>query len=138
MTRRRVRVLSSALCREVLATLDRIFVAEGPDEPDLALNVAYVSARVSLLRLAAAEAWVVPALTVATIREKMLSMLAATRPGDLERQLLSFPGWALRALDRRDPRRPATERVGARRRVSDIVAFGVATAYPASTPTTPR
>jgi hypothetical protein len=134
VARRRSSELSSALCREVLAALDRVFVAEGPDEPDLGLNVAYERARLALSRLAAAEAWVVPRNTAQAIRETMTAMLAA-RPGELERQLLSFPTWALRVLDRRDPRRPAGERLPARRRVSDMMSLGAVPAYPAASPT---
>jgi hypothetical protein len=118
----------------VLAALDRVFVAEGPDEPDLCLNVAYERARLALSRLAAAEAWVVPRTTALAIRETMTAMLAA-RPGELERQLLSVPAWALHVLDRRDPRRPADERLPARRRVSDVTSLRTAPAYPAASPT---
>jgi hypothetical protein len=118
----------------VLAALDRIFAAEGPDEPDLCLNVAYERARVALSRLAAADAWVVPRTTALAIRETMAAMLTA-RPGELERQLLSFPAWALRVLDRRDPRRPASERLPAQRRASDAMSLGAVPAYPAASPT---
>ena len=103
MARQRRGVSSSALCREVLAALDRVFLAEGPDEPDLALNIAYVRGRRSLQRLASARSWTVPADTAAAIREAIAAMLGPTRPGELERQLQSFPGWVLRSLDRRDP-----------------------------------
>jgi hypothetical protein len=134
VARRRSEELSSAICEEVLAALDRIFTAEGPDEPDLGLNVAYERARLALSRLAAAEAWVVPRNTALAIRETIAAMLAAKRPGELERQLLSFPAWALRLLDRRDPRRPAPERVDARRRVSDVLSLAASPAYPAANP----
>ena len=103
MARQRRGVSSSALCREVLAALDRVFLAEGPDEPDLALNIAYVRGRRSLQRLASARPWTVPADTASAIREAIAAMLGSTRPGELERKLQSFPGWVLRSLDRRDP-----------------------------------
>ena len=86
---RRVRGRSSTtVCRDVLAALDRIYLTEGPDEPDLGLNVAYVSGRLSLQRLASAEAWRVPSGTAAAIREALAEILVTTRPGELERQLL--------------------------------------------------
>jgi hypothetical protein len=103
----------------VLTALDRIYLAEGPDEPDLGLNVAYVGGRLSLQRFVAAEAWRVPAATATTIRDATAAMAAMTRPGELERQLQTFPGWVLRLLDRRDPSRPVSERVAASRRRSD-------------------
>jgi hypothetical protein len=80
----------------------------------------------------------VPRSTVLIIRETIAAVLVATRPGELERQLSSFPTWALRALDRRDPRRPATERLPARRRVSDMLSLGAASAYAATSPLPPR
>ena len=138
MARRRSGELSSALCGEVLAALERLFVTEGPDEPDLALNVTYARARLALSRLATAEAWIVPRTTALAIREMMASLLAITRPGELERQLLSFPAWALRALDRRDPGRPLSERLPARRRRSDVMSLGALPAYPAASPTSVR
>ena len=138
MARRHSGVLSSALCREVLAALDRVFAAEGPDEPDLALNVAYERARLSLSRLAAAEAWIVPRTTVLAVREMMAAMLAATRPGELERQLLSFPAWALRTLDRRDPRRPATEQLPPAGASVTCCRSEPHSAYPAASSTSPR
>jgi hypothetical protein len=127
---------STTVCRDVLAALDRIYLTEGPDEPDLGLNVAYVSGRLSLQRLASAEAWRVPSSTVAAIREALAEMLVTTRPGELERQLLTFPAWVLKRLDRRDPSRPPGDRLASRRRRTDpgtLAERAPATATPAMT-----
>jgi hypothetical protein len=121
MTRRPVGVSSSTLCRDVLAALERVFMTEGPDEPDLALNIAYVRGRLSLQRLASATPWTVPADTAAAIRDAIAAMLASTRPGELERQLLSFPGWVLRALDRRRAPRSVALSLPLSRRHGELV-----------------
>jgi hypothetical protein len=81
--------------------LDRLYVLEGPDEPDLGLNVAYVTASAAIRRLAGAEPWQLPVQTASAIRSAIASIASITDPVQLETQLLTFPAWVIRALDRR-------------------------------------
>ena len=104
----RGRLASTQICAEVLRTLDRIYATEGPDEPDLGLNVAYMTARTSIQRLAAARPWIVPAPTASRIREAIASIAAVHDPQALEAELLSFPTWVFGLLDRRRVDRQAS------------------------------
>lgn len=101
VTAPRATVLSNAFCHEILTALEGVYAAEGPDEPDLGLNIAYATSRRSLCRLARAEPWEVPHDAVESIRH-MLADVAAIRDREaLDAQLLSFPGRVLHLLDRR-------------------------------------
>lgn len=110
---------SAAICAEVLRAIDRIYRAEGPDEPDLGLNVAYVTARRTLERLAAAKAWVPPASVRWSIRARLRVVESITDPVRLETELLTFPTWAIRLLDRRGAERSNVARSTPRRRAGD-------------------
>ena len=96
---------SAALCTEILAAVDRIYALQGQDEPDLGLNVSYVTTRRSLLRLATATEWQPPASTANEIHDRLRSLESIEDPTRLEGELLSLPMWALRILDRRRPGR---------------------------------
>lgn len=94
-------VASNAICREVLTTLERVFAAEGPDEPDLGLNITYVTARAWFRRLAEAEPWEIDRQKVMAIRALLAQIAAVQDPEKLGAQLLSFPSSVLPLLDRR-------------------------------------
>jgi hypothetical protein len=94
---------SAALCSEILAAVDRIYAIQGLDEPDLGINVTYVTTRRSLLRLARAKEWQPPASTADQIHDRLRSLESIHDPTRLECELLSLPMWALRILDRRRP-----------------------------------
>jgi hypothetical protein len=98
--------------------MDWAFAAEGPDEPDLGVNVVYVTARRRLERLASAEAWEVPAATERTIRSRLRSIASIDDPRRLEAELLSIPSRVIDLLDRRMSSRPVTG-AGHRRRIGD-------------------
>ena len=114
MPARQTTVQSTAICREALTTLRQVFVREGPDEPDLGLNIAYVTACASLGRLGDADPWEVSGETAQTIRHRLSEVVAMDDPDELGAQLLSVPGWVLRVLDRR---RPSSQQTG------DLVLF---------------
>ncbi len=101
MGARQTAVLSSAICIEVLSTLRQVFAREGPDEPDLGLNIAYATARASLHRLVDAEPWEVPGEIAQSIRHRLDHVVAIVDPEELDTQLLSLPGWVWLLLDRR-------------------------------------
>jgi hypothetical protein len=109
---------SRVLCHEVIRVMDRVFAAEGPDEPDLGVNVVYVMARRKLERLASAEVWVVPAATERAIRSRLRSIASIDDPLRLEAELLSIPSRVIDLLDRRTRVRP-TMSAGHRRRIGD-------------------
>ena len=92
MSARQATVLSNAICGEVLAVLRQVFSREGPDEPDLGLNIAYVTACVSLHRLSSADPWEVPGETAQTIRHLLSEVGEIDDAGRLDAQLLSLPG----------------------------------------------
>ena len=131
------RASSSQICAEVLSTLDQIYATEGPDEPDLGLNVAYMTARTSILRLASARPWDVTAPTASLIRQTIASISAMRRPQELEAQLLSFPVWVFRLLDRRRIDRRAARSVRQHRRIGDRVLHRSHAARLVRTPTRP-
>jgi hypothetical protein len=84
-----------------MSALERMYALEGPDEPDLCLNVSYLTSCRALGRLERAEPWEVPR-HVADMIDAALARAAATRdPHVLAMQLLSLPVWVLRLLDRR-------------------------------------
>lgn len=116
----RGRLSSARICAEVLHTIDRIYASEGPDEPDLGLNVAYTTARASIQRLASARPWMVPASTASLIREAIASIAVMRDPQALEAELLSFPTWVFRLLDRRRLDRRTSGSTGAHRRMGDL------------------
>lgn len=116
---RRTSGSSVTLCAEILRAIDRIYAVEGADEPDLALNVTYVTTRRSLQRLASAEAWEPPAPVAAAIRARLRFLEAIRDPERLMSELLSFPTWALRSLDRRDAWRRPQAGATPRRRAGD-------------------
>ena len=127
-TRRSTRS-SSAICRDVLTTLEQIFVAEGPDEPDLGLNIAYTASRTSLRRLEKAEPWELPQYAVRTIRRLLAEVAEIHDPEALETQLLSLPGRVLRLVERRRNRvRPRS--IGHLRRAGDRPELHVVVAGP--------
>ncbi|HSM33628.1 MAG TPA: hypothetical protein VK987_06030 [Anaerolineae bacterium] len=107
------------LCAAILRTIDRIYAAEGPDEPDLGLNVTWVTTRRSLARLATAEAWEPPASTADAICSRLRSLESIDDPVRLETELLSLPMWTLRMLDRRRAGRPVAAGPMPRRRAGD-------------------
>jgi hypothetical protein len=90
-----------------LGSLERVFALEGPDEPDLGLNVSYLTSCRALSRLALAEPWEVPRQTVEPIRRALAMIEEMRDPHELESQLLSFPAWVLRVLERRGVERAA-------------------------------
>jgi hypothetical protein len=92
---------SCALCDEVIRMMDRAYASEGPDEPDLGLNVAYVTARRSLQRMASAEGWELPQTTIDAVRAKLHVIATSRGPRHLECELLSVPRWVLKLVDRR-------------------------------------
>ncbi len=92
---------STAICRQVLMTLEQIFIAEGPDEPDLGLNIAYSASRTSFRRLEAAEPWELRYDVAQTIRGLLAQVADIHDPEVLETQLLSLPGRVLGLVDRR-------------------------------------
>ncbi len=106
---------SSAICRDVLTTLELIFITEGPDEPDLGLNIAYTASRTSLRRLETAEPWELPQYAVRTIRRLLAEVADIHDPEALETQLLSLPGRVLRLVERRHNRFHATGSIHLRR-----------------------
>jgi hypothetical protein len=89
------------LCNEVIRLLDWVYAVAAPDEPDLGANVMYLTTRRSLQRLASAEAWEVPSAIRRSIRTRSRVIASLDDPRQLEAELLSFPAWALRMLDRR-------------------------------------
>ena len=99
--RRRTETLSSSICSEVLRSLERMFALEGPDEPDLGLNVSYLTSCRALNRLVRAEPWEVPRQTVVLIRKAVVMIDDMRDPRELEIQLLSFPAWVLGIMERR-------------------------------------
>ena len=115
----RTRRTSAVLCAEILRAIDRMYAIEGPDEPDLGLNVSYVTTRRSLERLATAEAWEPPDSTADSIRRRLRSLECIDDPMRLETELLSLPLWALRMLDRRRNGRPDRAGPVPRRRAGD-------------------
>jgi hypothetical protein len=117
--RRRTETLSSSICCEVLVTLERMFALEGPDEPDLGLNVSYLSSCRALSRLALAEPWEVPGQTADAIRRALARIEEMRDPHQLERQLLTFPVWVLQVLDRRRADRSTSTGPGLHRRFGD-------------------
>jgi hypothetical protein len=119
VTRRRTDALSTSICNEVLCSLERAFSLEAPDEPDLGLNVSYLTSCRALSRLALAEPWEVPRQTVDAIRKAVARIDEMRDPYELEKQLLSFPGWVLRVLDRRRRDQRVAVASPLRRRVSD-------------------
>lgn len=122
----------ASLCAEIVRAIDRMYAAEGPDEPDLGLNVTYVTARHSLQRLAAAKDWELPASVAESIRARLGVIASAKDPERLERELLSFPAWALRNLDRRRVPRHAVHSSVPQRREGDrlrLVTTTVVTAH---------
>lgn len=114
MSARQATVQSAAICHEALTTLRQVFVREGPDEPDLGLNIAYVTACAKLRRLGDADPWEVSGEIAQTIRHRLSEVVAIDDPEELDAQLLSVPGWVLRVLDRR---RPSSRHIG------DLVLF---------------
>jgi hypothetical protein len=110
---------SAVLCAEILRAVDRIYAVQGPDEPDLGLNVTYVTTRRSLLRLATAKEWELPASTADEIHDRLRSVESTEDPTRLEVELLSLPMWALRVLDRRQPGRQVATGPVPRRRAGD-------------------
>jgi hypothetical protein len=84
-----------------------MFLLEGPDEPDLALNVTYMTARRALGRLALAEPWEIPGHEADMIHAALVRAEATHDPHVLEMQLLSLPTWVLRLLERRRADRSA-------------------------------
>lgn len=116
---RRAETLSSSIYREVLVSLERIFVEEGPDEPDLGLNISYLSSCRALSRLALAEPWEVPGQTADSIWRALARIGEMRDPHELEKQLLTFPVWVLRTLDRRRRDRRAPWGPDLRRRLGD-------------------
>jgi hypothetical protein len=102
--------LSSSLCAEALAALDRLFTMACPDEPDLGHNVTYVSARQWLRRIAATEPWTVPPTTVAAVRRVLAAAWSTDDPRALEAQLSAFRARVItrleRKVSRRDPSQP--------------------------------
>lgn len=102
-TRRSTRS-SSAICRDVLTTLEQIFIAAGPDEPDLGLNIAYTASRTSLRRLEVAEPWELSQDAVRTIRHLLAEVADINDPEALKTQLLSLPGRVLHLVERRQNR----------------------------------
>jgi hypothetical protein len=119
VTRRRTDTLSSSICGEVLCTLERAFSLEAADEPDLGLNVSYLTSCRALSRLALAEPWEVPRQTVEAIRRAVARIDEMRDPYELEKQLLSFPAWVLRMLERRQLDHRAATESPLRRRVAD-------------------
>jgi len=123
-------MLSSSICSEVLCTLERAFSLEAADEPDLGLNVSYLTGCRALSRLALAEPWEVPRQTVDAIRKAVARIDEMRDPYELEKQLLSFPGWVLRVLDRRRRDHQAARQSSLRRRVSDRQSTSATAAAP--------
>lgn len=110
---------SAALCTEILGAVDRIYPLQGPDEPDLGLNVTYFTTRRSLLRLASAKEWEPPAAAASEIRDRLRSLEPIEDPTRLEVELLSLSLWALRILDRRRPGRQVVTGPVPHRRAGD-------------------
>ena len=110
---RRGATLSSSLCAEAIAALDRIFALASPDEPDLGHNVTYVSAKQWLRRMASAEPWLVPAATASRVRRVLAAAWATDDPRALEVQLETFRN---RVISRLDPRASLVGVGSARRR----------------------
>jgi len=119
VVRRRTDALSSSICSEVLCTLERVFSLEAADEPDLGLNVSYLISCRTLSRLALAEPWEVPRHTVEAIRKAAARIEQMRDPFELEKQLMSFPAWVIRSLDRRGSDRTAPAIASPLRRASD-------------------
>jgi len=118
---RQATVQSTAICREALTTLRQVFVREGPDEPDLGLNIAYVTACASLRRLRDADPWEVSGEAAQTIRHRLSEVVAIDDPEELDAQLLSVPAWVLRLLDRRRPSSQQTSELVLSRRAGDRI-----------------
>jgi hypothetical protein len=96
-----------------------MYALEGPDEPDLGLNISYLTACRAIGRLAVADPWDVPRQTARAIRGALARIEDLRDPRELEAELLSFPAWVLRALDRRGTLGGRAADPVRRRRLSD-------------------
>jgi hypothetical protein len=116
---RRMGGSSAALCAEILGAVDRIYALQGPDEPDLGLNVTYVTTRRSLQRMATAQEWQPPASAAHEIHARLRSLESVEDPTRLGIELSSLPMWAFSLLDRRRPGRQVATGSMPRRRAGD-------------------
>ena len=121
--------LSSSLCSEALAALDRMYALDCADEPDLGHNITYAYARRLLDRLARAEPWHVPPQVVTMVRGLVTSASATSDPYELESQLDAFSQRVVRALDRRLPGRPDMSSRHPLRRAGDLARAGAIRAH---------